>query len=112
MIPFIFGRAKGNSALPSTKNTFLPAMREKEDWETSSRDGGINRIIYDQIKNVLCQMRDLISSRFYGRSEGIMLTMTCLSLPQAFVIDLSRFISDTYSDLHLSGFPEKAIVGC
>ena len=80
MIPIIFGRASGNAALSSTKTTFLPAMREKEDWETSSRDGGIKRIIEDQIKNVLCQMRDLISSRLHGRSEAIMLATTCLSL--------------------------------
>ena len=31
MIPIIFGRASGNSALSSTKTTFLPAMREKDD---------------------------------------------------------------------------------
>ena len=108
MIPSIFGRASGNSALSSTKTTFLPAMREKEDWETNSREGGIKRIIEDQIKNVLSQMRDLISARLHGKTEAIMLATTCLSVSQAFVIDLSRFISDTYNDLSLSGFPTKA----
>ena len=108
MIPIIFGRASGNSALSSTKTTFLPAMREKDDWETAGRDGGIKRIIEDQIKNILCQMRDLIQSMLQGRSEAIMLATTCLSISQAFVIDLSTFISDTHSDLELSGFPKKA----
>lgn len=83
-------------------------MREKEDWETKSREGGITHIIDDQIKNILCQMRDLISSRLHGKSEAIMLATTCLSISQAFVIDLSRFISDTYNDLSLSGFPAKS----
>ena len=37
MIPPIFGRAGGgNSALSSTRNTFLPALKEKEDWETKT----------------------------------------------------------------------------
>ena len=83
-------------------------MREKEDWETRLRDGGIKRIIEDQIKNVLSQIRDLFSARLYGKSEAIMLATSCLSLSQAFVLDLSKFISDTYADLELSGFPAKA----
>lgn len=90
MVPSIFGRSTGNSALSFTKKSFLPAMREKADWETPSRDREIKRIIEEQIKNVLCQMRGLISSRLQGRSEAIMLATTCLSLSQAFVIDLSR----------------------
>lgn len=108
MIPIIFGRASGNSALSSTKTTFLPAMREKDDWETTGRDGDIKRIIEDQIKNIVFQMRDLIQSRLQGRSEAIMLATTCLSISHAFVIDLSRFISDTYGDMELFGFPKKA----
>lgn len=108
MLPAIFGKASGNSAFSSTKKTFLPALREKDDWETKNRDGGVKRIIEDQIKNVLCQMRDLITARLHGRSEAIMLATTCLSASQAFIIDLSRFISDTHSDLELSGFPSDA----
>ena len=108
MLPSIFGKASGNSAFSSTKKSFLPALREKEDWETKSREGGVKRVIEDQIKNVLCQMRDLISARLQGRSEAIMLASTCLTASQAFVIDLSRFISDTHSDLELSGFPKDA----
>ena len=65
-------------------------------------------MIDDQIKNVLSQMRDLIQARLHGKSKAIMLATMCLSLSQAFVIDLSRFISDTFNDLHVSGFPTKA----
>ena len=109
MIPPIFGRAGGgNSALSSTRNTFLPALKEKEDWETKNRDGGIKRIIDDQMPNVMYQLRDLISTRLQGQTQAIMLATTCLSILQAFVIDLSRFISDTHRDLELSGFPSKS----
>ena len=31
MVPSIFGRSSGNSALSSTKTSFLPAMKYKED---------------------------------------------------------------------------------
>ena len=50
-------------------------------------------------------MRDLITARLQGNSEAIMLATTCLSASQAFIIDLSRFISKTHRDLELSGFP-------
>ena len=53
-------------------------------------------------------MKDLIATRLQGNTLAIMLAMTCLSISQAFVIDLSRFVSDTYRDLELSSFPDKS----
>ena len=53
-------------------------------------------------------MRDLIIARLHGRSEAIILATTCLTASQAFVINLSRFISDTRSDLKISGFLKEA----
>lgn len=109
MIPPVFGKAgSGNNALSSTRTTFLPALRGKEDWETKSRDGGIKRVIEDQMPNIMYQMRDLIATRLGGQNQAIMLATTCLSISQAFAIDLLRFISDTYRDLELSGFPEQS----
>ena len=95
MIPPIFGRSSGNSAFSSTKTTFLPALKEKDDWETVGCDGGVKRIIEDQIPIVLFQMRDLISTRLAGNSEAIMLATTCLASPHSFVIDLCHLVSDT-----------------
>lgn len=108
MIPPIFGEpGVGNSSLSSTRTTFLHTLRGKADWETKSRDGGIKRVIEDQMPNIMYQMRDLISTRLDGKTQAIMLATTCLSISQAFTIDLSRFISDTHGDLEISGFPKK-----
>ena len=93
--------------MSTTRTTFLPALRTKEDWETKTRDGGIKRVIDDQMPNIMYQMRDLIATRLQGNTQAIMLATTCLSTSQAFVIDLSLFISDTFRDLELSEFPEK-----
>ena len=38
-----------------------------------------------------------------------MLAATCLSISQTFLVELIRFVSDTYRDLDLAGFPEKSI---
>ena len=109
MIPPNLGKAgSGNSALAGTKTTFLPALREKVDWENKYRNGGVRYIIEDQMPNVIYQMKDLISTRLRGNSQAIMLATTCLSVSQTFVVELIRFISDTYRDLELAGFPEKA----
>lgn len=105
-IPPIFGRAgSGNLSLSSTRTSFLPALRTKEDWETKARNGGIKRVIDDQMPNVMYQMRDLIATRLEGQTQAIVLATTYISISQAFVIDLSRFLSDTYRDLEIAGFP-------
>lgn len=109
MVPPILGKAGGgNTALASTKLTFLPALREKEDWENKTRNGGVRYVIEDQMPNVIFQMKDLISTRLYGNSQAIMLATTCLSISQTFLVELIRFVSDTYRDLDLAGFPEKS----
>ena len=109
MVPSILGKSgSGNSALASTKMTFLPALREKEGWKNASRNGGIKHVIEDQIPNVLCQMGDLFSTRLSGKSQAIMLATTCLSISHTFVVDLARFISDTHHDLDLAGFPTES----
>ena len=106
MVPTILGRAgSGNSALSSTKTTFLPALRSKDDWENPTRNGGVKHVIEDQMPNVLYQMKDLITTRLRGNSQAIMLATTCLSISHSFVVDLCRFISDTHRDLHMAGFP-------
>ena len=109
MVPLILGKAgSGNSAIFSTKNTFLPALREKEDWQNSTRNGGVKHIIEDQMPNVIYQMKDLIGTRLHGNSQAIMLATTCLSISHTFVVELARFISDTHRDLELAGFPTKS----
>ena len=109
MVPPILGKAgSGNSAISSTKNTFLPALREKEDWQNATCNGGVKHIIEDQMPNVIYQMKDLISTRLQGNSQAIMLATTCLSISHTFVVELARFISDTHRDLDLAGFPSKA----
>lgn len=80
MIPPIFGRSSGNSAFSSTKTTFLPALKEKDDWKTVGRDGDVKRIIEDQTPNVLFQMRDLIETRLsVSRSRPLVLHRCTLS---------------------------------
>ena len=50
MVPPILGKAgSGNSAIASTKNTFLPAFREKDDWENATRNGDVKHVIEDQM---------------------------------------------------------------
>lgn len=109
MIPPILGKSgSGNTAISSTKNTFLPALKEKEDWENSMRNGGVKRVIEEQMPNIIYQMKDLIGTRLRGNSQAIMLATTCLSISHTFVVELSRFISDTHRDLDLAGFPANA----
>ena len=57
IIPPILGKAgSGNLALAGTKTTFLPALREKVDWENKYRNGGVRYIIEDQITE--CNLSD------------------------------------------------------
>lgn len=109
IIPPILGRAdSGNSAINSTENTFLPALREKEDWEHATRNGGVKHVIEDQIPSVIYQMKDLISTRLWGNSQAIMLATTCLPESHTFIVELIRFITDTHRDLDMAGFPTKS----
>ena len=109
MVPPILGKAgSGNSAITATKNKFLPALREKEDWENSTKKGGVKHVIEDQMSHVIYQMKDLISTQLRGNSEAMMLATTCLSVSHTFVVELIRFISDTHRDLDLAGFPAKS----
>ena len=109
MNPPILGKAgSGNSAISSTKTTFLPALKEKEDWENTMRNGGVKRVIEEQMPNIIYQMKDLIGTRLVGNSQAIMLATTCLSISQIFVAELPRFVSDTYRDLDLAGFPSNS----
>ena len=72
MIPMILGKAgSGNSALSSTKTTFLPALCNKDDWENHTRNGGVKHVIEDQMPNVLYQMKDLITTRLRGNSQAV-----------------------------------------
>lgn len=57
MVRPIWGKVgSGNSAIASTKNTLLLALREKEDWKNATRNGGVKHVIKDQMPNVIYQM--------------------------------------------------------
>eukprot|EP00957_Ditylum_brightwellii_P081772 6221512-Ditylum_brightwellii.AAC.1 len=91
----------------SIKDAWLPGIANFGSWETSNRLGGLKVVIQQQIGNVEKHFRTAINMNLRHNAEAHDIAISCLETPLAFLNLASTFISDTYWDLEVLGFPPQ-----
>eukprot|EP00957_Ditylum_brightwellii_P172836 13157671-Ditylum_brightwellii.AAC.1 len=91
----------------STKDTWLPSIASFTHWETSNHLGGMKIVIQQQIETVEQQIQESIWMNLVNHPKARAVAVSCLETSLGFLNVVSNFITDTYRDLEVSGFPSQ-----
>eukprot|EP00957_Ditylum_brightwellii_P017188 1295680-Ditylum_brightwellii.AAC.1 len=91
----------------TTKDSWLPGIPKFEDWETNNRLGGMKVIIQHQIVHVERHFHHIIRANLTGYPNANAIAISCLETSLGFLNTTSNFITDTYRDLEVAGFPAQ-----
>ena len=100
-LPKVFN---GGSSEDTLVTTWLPGITSKRKWEDDYGLSGAKITIRDNIEVIRTRIESIISERLRNHKEAEALAMQLLSDTIAFLESLSRFITETYDRLALSGF--------
>eukprot|EP00957_Ditylum_brightwellii_P027228 2058626-Ditylum_brightwellii.AAC.1 len=107
----LFGRPMSNGStvkmVTSTKNSWLPEISNFGAWETSNRLGGLKAVIQQQIGTVERHFRASIGMNLREHTKARTIAISCVETSLAFLSLTCNFISITYRDLEVSGFPSQ-----
>ena len=100
-LPKVFN---GGSSEDTLVTTWLPGIVSKRKWEDEYGLSGAKITIRDNIEVIRTRIESIITERLRNHKEAEALAMQLLSDTIAFLESLSRFITETYDRLALSGF--------
>ena len=97
----------GKSAEAGIKSA-LPGLPTKAHWDDPSKDAGLMYLIKETIPKVKQALEPVITITLQNHPNALVLANKCLDETVSFVTQFMTFVSKTYDNLTLAGFPSQS----
>lgn len=103
-LPRLFHNGGSAASSSSSLTSWLPGIPHKDRWEDEFGMSGVKITIRNNIEVIRSRLENIIDDRLARFPEAAALAHQALSETIAFIGVLSRYITETYDHLSLSGF--------